>query len=94
VSESEFHLEVVRSGGVAGITRRVVVHSGELTSDEKASIQEVVKGSPRPAMDPPPTGADRFQYDLTVTIAERSETVTVYDGAMDPQLRTLIRRLL
>ena len=80
-------IELVRSGGFAGITRRSSLDVGE---EEAAEIERLLDDLP--AADPP-RGADRFQYELRVTRGDRTRAVTLHEGAIPEQIRPLIDRL-
>jgi hypothetical protein len=80
-------IELVRSGGFAGITRRSSLDVGE---EEAAEVERLL--DELPAADPP-RGADRFQYELRVTRGDRTRSVTLHEGAIPDAIRPLIDRL-
>jgi hypothetical protein len=87
-----WQIELVRSGGVAGVTRRWSLDSQELSAEEAAEFEPLLAAlddAPVAA----PTGADRFQYELRVTRGGRTQSVTLYEGAIPAELQPLIARL-
>jgi hypothetical protein len=82
-----WRIELVRSGGFAGITRRSSLDVGE---DEAAELERLL--DELPAADPP-RGADRFQYELRLTRGGETRVVTLHEGAIPAEIRPLIDRL-
>ncbi len=91
-------LEATRSGGFAGLSRRAAIETAELAPEEAASLREQVgeldlddlaRRSPMRG-----SGADRFQYDLTVTEEGWSRHVRASEAAAPPALRRLVDRVL
>jgi hypothetical protein len=90
--EEGWRIELVRSGGVAGVTRRWSLDSADLSPKEAAEFEPLLAAlDDAPAAAPP--GADRFQYELRVTRGEQTRTVTLHEGAIPAELRPLIDRL-
>lgn len=88
-----WRIELVRSGGVAGVTRRWSLDSEDLGAEEAAELERLLGAlDDVPAAATPP-GPDRFQYELRVTRGGRTRTVTVHEGAIPAELRPLIDRL-
>src|SRR3954454_12944270 len=93
VGES-WQIELVRSGGVAGVTRRWSLDSKDLSAGEAAEVERLLTTLDDLAEQPPQAGgADRFQYDLRVTRGGRTRTVTLREGAIPAEIRPLIDRL-
>jgi hypothetical protein len=90
--EEGWSIELVRSGGVAGVTRRWSLDSEDLGAEETAEVERLLA-----ALDDVPEaaapGADRFQYELRVTRGGRTRTVTLHEGAIPAELQPLIDRL-
>jgi hypothetical protein len=88
-------VEVTRSGGFAGVVRHAAVDSADLAPQAAASLARLVEAvdldAPRPG---PAKGADRFQYDISVTAHGRTRSATVVEGAMTPQLKALVQHVL
>ena len=79
-------LELVRSGGFAGVSRRWAV---ELSEDEADEIERLLA---EPSSDAD-HGADRFQYELRLTRDGRTRSLTVREGAIPAGIRPLLDRL-
>jgi hypothetical protein len=89
-----WRLEAVRSGGVAGVTRRWSLDSKDLSADEAAEVERLLAALDTvPAQPLPGRGADRFQYELRVTDGGRTRAVTLRDGAIPAEIQPLIDRL-
>jgi hypothetical protein len=80
-------IELVRSGGFAGITRR---SSLDVSEGEAAEVERLLDELP-PA--DRPRGADRFQYELRVTRGGETRAATLHEGAIPEEIRPLIDRL-
>ncbi len=91
-------IELRRSGGFAGLSRRVELDTATLPQQQAAEVEQLVHAARldqlRSAPDPPSRGADRFQYDLVVHTDSARHDVRVRDGQVGPALRRLIDRLL
>src|SRR3954447_12379660 len=89
-----WRIELVRSGGVAGITRRWSLDSKDLSAGEAAEAERLLAALDGvPAQPRPSRGADRFQYELRVTRRGRTRVVTLREGAISAEIRPLIDRL-
>jgi hypothetical protein len=90
-----WRIELVRSGGVAGVSRRWSLDSKDLSVGEAAEFERLLAAlDDVPAQPPQPSrGADRFQYDLGVKRGGRTRSVTLREGAIPAQIRPLIDRL-
>jgi hypothetical protein len=89
-------VEVVRSGGFANLKAPpAVVDTDDLSPEEAARLTDLVgradlaAAAARPRA--PVRGADRYQYDVTVTEGTRREHVTVGEGELSPELRALVQ---
>ena len=82
-------IELIRSGGFAGVSRRWAT---ELSEDEAAEIERLFD---RHAEQPPDSapGADRFQYELRLTRGGSTRALTLREGAIPADLRPLLDRL-
>jgi len=81
-------IEVMRSGGFAGIRRVTRTEGSALRSDQRAAI-EALLDAPAPA---PAPGADRFSYGVTVTFRDGStRRIDLPETAVPPVLRDVIR---
>ena len=90
-----WRIELVRSGGVAGVTRRWSLDSKDLSAGEAAEVERLLAVlNDVPAQPSPPgRGADRFQYELRVTRGGPTGSVTLREGAIPAEIRPLIDRL-
>ncbi len=92
-------LRLTRSGGIAGIDMVASVDIDELPAHIGASVRSAVAGigkgeaAARPLAGPPP-GADRYQYDLVIEANGERRSVRAHDGALTPDLRTVVDALL
>lgn len=85
------HVELTRSGGFAGLTRRVVVEGADLTPDERAGIDTLTGATaPGPA---PEVGRDRYSYRLVVVDGTVERTYAFPEAAVPDVLQPLLRRL-
>ncbi|HEX6675112.1 MAG TPA: protealysin inhibitor emfourin [Actinomycetes bacterium] len=98
VSEERIRIDLVRSGGFAGISRRASVDTGTLPPAEAARIAELVKAVDFDALGTlaagPPGRPDRFQYDLDVHEGGRHHHLTLGERDAPPELRALIDHVL
>ncbi len=91
-------IRLTRSGGLAGIDLVASVDVDDLPEHTKSSVRSAVSGLGRagaaaPPAGPPP-GADRYQYDLVIDADGERRSVTAHDGALSPELRTVVDALL
>jgi hypothetical protein len=98
MSEERIHIDLVRSGGFAGISRRASVDTEKLPPAEAARIAELVHGVDFDALTQratgPPRRPDRFQYDLDVREGGRRHQLTLGERDAPPELRALIDHVL
>lgn len=82
-------IEVVRSGGFAGISRRAVVDTADHPGGARleALVAEILAAPPAPPHRPIPDG---FSYDITAG----SRTFHCADPHLTPPQRELIRTIL
>ena len=89
-------LEVVRSGGFAGITLRTSVDAGTLSPEEVAPIERLLEEAGTPPAGPAPRsrGVDRFHYEVTLTGEAGERKVSLTETELAPELRRLLDELL
>lgn len=98
-------IDLVRSGGFAGLQLRASVDTGSLAAADAAAVEELVRGADLPALSAGPPAlpaaagpaadrADRFSYDLTLHSDGQRHELTVADGWVPPQLRPLLDHLV
>ena len=91
----KIHFE--RGGGFAGTHITATIDSKELTQDEGQELGELINTANFFNL---PTliaskkrGADRFNYKLTVETEGKRHSVVIDEGAVTPELRTLLQWL-
>jgi hypothetical protein len=98
VSEERIRIDLVRSGGFAGISRRASVDTDALPPAEAGRIAELVGAVDFDALAAlatgPPGRPDRFQYDLDVRQGGRHHHLTLGERDAPPELRALIDHVL
>jgi len=80
-------LELERSGGFAGMTLHASVPMAQLSPQEQAAVDQLVKG--RNGWSGPPSGPDRFVYRLTL----HGREALVQEDQVPNTLRPLLDRL-
>jgi hypothetical protein len=90
-------LELIRSGGIAGLEERRSLDTAALEPNEAqeveelvatADLDELVRRSPIRGR-----GADRFQYELRVEREGREQLVTVSEDQIPVRLEALFERI-
>jgi hypothetical protein len=98
VSEERIRIDLVRSGGFAGISQRASVDTDELPPEEAATIAELVRAVDFDALASlatgPPRAPDRFQYDLDVHQGRSHHHLTLGERSVPPELQALIDHLM
>jgi hypothetical protein len=94
MAQDRFQVRFERSGGLAGASVGASLDSAELGQSEADELRGLLDRVDLGAQSPPPRGADRFQYDITIERSGQSRSVTAYDGSMSPQLKALTDWLL
>jgi hypothetical protein len=88
VAERIASLSIVRSGGVAGVTRRRGVEAATLTPSQKKALAALAAAPPAP----PARGADRFSFALTLAYEDgTTQEITVPEDAVPAALADIIR---
>jgi len=81
------HIQVVRRGGIAGVTLRGEADTAELAGAGDA--EDLLRSLP--AGDPAAPGRpDRFRYEITVTEAGRSQTAHFNEDELPQGLRPVV----
>jgi hypothetical protein len=87
-------ISFVRTGGFAGLRLATTVDSATLSPEEAAQLQALVENAKfftLPAnVRRKTSGADRFQYTITIETPEQQHTVTVEESAASPELLQLL----
>jgi hypothetical protein len=95
--QDRVRVEVVRSGGFAGLTRAAAVDTAELDGERAEQLRELVDESQIESLisaSPGSGAADRFQYDVTVTRANQRTSVVLRETNMPDAARRLVRWVL
>ena len=91
----KIHFE--RGGGFAGTHITATIDSKQLTQDEGQELGELINTAnffELPSlMSSTKRGADRFNYKLTVETEGKRHSVLIDEGAVTPELRTLLQWL-
>lgn len=84
-------VEVVRSGGFAGLTRRAVRDTADLPPDDAARLRELTDAARLSfRLKPPSPGADMFSYRVTVSRGRRRRRRSYSELSMPPGVRELV----
>ena len=85
------HIQVVRRGGIAGVTLRGEADTAELAG-AGGDAEELLRSLPaRPAG---PGRPDRFRYEITVTDAGQSRTAHFNEDELPQSLRPVVNAAL
>ena len=82
------HIQVVRRGGIAGVTLRGETDTAEL-ADAAGDAEELLRSLPA-GKPPSPGRPDRFRYEITVTDAGRSQTAHFNEDELPQGLRPVV----
>ena len=85
------HIQVVRRGGIAGVTLRGEADTAELAGagDAEDLLRSLPSGHPAA-----PGRPDRFRYEITVTEAGRSQTAHFNEDELPESLRPVVHAAL
>lgn len=86
-----------RSGGFAGLRQEITLDSQSIDAEEAGELQKLVEQAgffDLPArITAPGTGADQFQYRITVESGPRRHTVEAGEASIPAALQPLLDRL-
>jgi hypothetical protein len=92
--DNPMHIQFERSGGFAGMRLTAAIDSDTLSPDDAAALRDLIHTASffdLPAKSQKsPSGADRFQYKVTVESADRRHTIEIDESAVPPSLRPLL----
>jgi emfourin len=98
VADCPVRVDLVRSGGFAGIPVHASVDSATLPVEEASELAALLDRLDMADLaeraTQPPRGADRFQYDLTIQRGAVRQHVSLAESAVPPDLRPLLTWLL
>jgi len=95
--QGRIRVEVVRSGGFAGLRRTATLDTAELDGERAQQLRSLVDESQIDRLTSPPPGSgapDRYQYDVTVTRGNRRRSVVLHEADMPDAARRLVRWVL
>jgi hypothetical protein len=90
-------VDVVRSGGFAGLTRAATMDTEELDGERAMQLRKLVDESQIQSLASAPPGggaADRFQYDVTVTRGDHRTSIVLRESEMPDAAHRLVRWVL
>jgi hypothetical protein len=97
VADEPIHVQLVQSGGLAGLTLVAEVDVDELPSDAAVVVRRALDTVDLPALadrpPPAPAGPDRFSYELTVDAAGERRSVKLQEHEVPSELRPLLSTL-
>jgi hypothetical protein len=91
------HIQFERSGGFTGMSVKATIDTETLAAQDANELRALIDAAgffdlPRkPASEA--TGADQFQYTISVDDAARRHTIETNDGVASEALQKLLRRL-
>ena len=95
--QNRVRVEVVRSGGFAGLTRAAVMDTAELDRERAEQLRKLVDESQIQSLTSTPPGsgaADRFQYEVTVVRGNQRRSIVLHESNMPDAARRLVRWVL
>jgi hypothetical protein len=95
--QGRVRVEVVRSGGFAGLTRAAAMDTEELDGERAEQLRKLVDESQIQSLTsarPGSGAADRYQYDITVTRGDRRTSIVLHESNMPDAARRLVRWVL
>ncbi len=91
------HIDFTRSGGFGGLLLKVSVDLEQLAAEEADLVQKLIDQAgffELPArLEAAGQGADRFEYRVSITAQNRSNTVVMSETAVPDRVQPLIDRL-
>ncbi len=91
-------IEIERSGGFAGMRMHTTIDTETLPSEQAKELESLVDASSffeLPAtVSTPPSGADRFNYKISIEAEGKKHTVETSDEVAPDSLQPLLRRLM
>lgn len=87
-------VEIVRSGGLAGVRIRCRIDTGELAPEEASQVEAALRQLPfgRPA--PQASHPDAFQYQITVSDDGTEQSVVVGENEIPDDLRPIVESVI
>jgi hypothetical protein len=83
-------VEVVRRGGIAGVTLRGVVDTAELTAAEAKTAEAALRALPFGRPPAAPRHPDSFQYEIAIVRDGVRRSIVLDEGQVPEELRPVI----
>ena len=85
-------LVIERSGGFAGLKRRSERDGQDLSPEQRAALDQVVKEYAAPGAQPATQdpGADRFTYQLEIQDENGTKSITLPESKMPSELKGIV----
>ncbi len=98
VEDDPIHLQLVQSGGLAGLTLVAEVDVDDLPADAAVAVRRALDTADLPALaarpSPSPAGPDRFSYELTVDSGGERRCVKLQEPEVPAELQPVLTVLL
>lgn len=98
MSDDRTLIDFVRSGGVAGTKLRLSLDGAELPPEEAAELDRMASAlrevGPVASDLATPRGADRYQFDISVTRGSEQHRLTLSEDQIPQGVRAVIDRLV
>lgn len=98
MADDPIHLRLVQSGGLAGLTLVAELDVDDLAPDTAVLVRRALDTIDLPTLaaqpPPPPTGPDRFSYELTVEGRGERQCLKLQEPEVPSGLRPLLSALL
>lgn len=87
-------IELVRSGGLAGVMMRSAIDTDELSPDAAAQAKAAIDALDWDAPPTPAAWADGYQYELTITRGRQRRSKILQEHELPREARPLLDTLL
>jgi hypothetical protein len=81
------HIEVVRQGGIAGVTLHGAIDTQDLPQDLAREVSTAVQNLPFGRLPSSPQHPDSFQYQITITEGGTPRSITLDEAQVPSGLR-------
>jgi hypothetical protein len=83
-------IEFTRSGGFAGLTKGARIDTETLPAAERQRLETMANALPASTGAAPSTGADRYQYTISIMDRGRGRTLRFSDGNIPDEAEPLV----
>lgn len=89
-------VDLTRSGGFGGITRRVSFGPGDLTSAEESTFAQALEAAATGGSEQgvPTVGVDRYQYDVTIVVDDQAHHLRASETEIPSEYRQFLDGLI